>query len=221
MARAAILWTGGKDSALALAAVAQRHEPALLVTFVPDPPRPFLAHPLDLVAVQALAVGLPHRAVPVREPYAAGYEAAIAGLAREGIEVLVSGDIDRVAGQPNWIEERARGLVATERPLWGADRPALLHRLLAEGWDVVCTLAYDEHFAPTIAGRRFDGALVGELSARHGAGGFDACGENGEYHSAVLDGPLLHHPVELLAPRVVAGDGHHRLEFAGVRLGAR
>src|SRR6187399_1608364 len=70
--KSAVLWTGGKDSALAL------HRSAglgvtELVTFVP-PDAHFQAHDLELMAWQARALGLPHRRVVVGLPYQEGYE---------------------------------------------------------------------------------------------------------------------------------------------------
>lgn len=180
MSGVALLWTGGKGSALALDRT--RHRVDRLVTFVPVPERPFLAHPLGLVAAQAEALGLPHARVPVLELYAAGYEAAIDGLVAQGVHTLVTGDIDRVAGHGNWIEQRARGRCAVEAPLWQADRLPLL----------------------------------AAFSARHGQQGFDAAGENGEYHSATLRAPGFRHALQLQRPRVLVGDGFHHLAFDGV-----
>ena len=109
--RAAVLWTGGKDSALAL------HEAQIagcsvrcLVTFAPPQPA-FLAHPLSIMALQAQALALPHLVWPVREPFADDYEAGVRWLKEtRGIDTVITGDIAEVAGHPNWIRERATRL---------------------------------------------------------------------------------------------------------------
>ena len=214
---AAILWTGGKDSCLAWLAVRERLDVRCLATFVPDPPRPFRAHPLETMRAQAAALGLPHRELPVGEPYEASYEAGIDALAADGTRVLVTGDIDRVDGHPNWIVERARDHVAVERPLWELDREAVLRRLLAERLRVVITLARTDSPAAAFVGREFDAALVDELLALHGRDGFDACGENGEYHTCVLDAPGFARPLELTDTRVVDDGAFRRLVIGGVR----
>src|ERR1051326_5217249 len=79
-ALAAVLWTGGKDSALAM------HEAQLagcsvrcLATFAPPEPA-FLAHPLAIIKLQAQALGLPHFVWPVREPFHESYEAGLRWL---------------------------------------------------------------------------------------------------------------------------------------------
>jgi len=213
---AAVLWTGGKDSALALHRARQQFHIACLVTFVPDPPRPFLAHPVECMRAQAAALGLEHRTVPVAEPLAPAYERAIAALAAEGIGTLITGDMDRIEGHDNWIVERAAGLVDVARPLWHADRADTLRELLDVGLRAVCTLARDEAFEQSIVGRTLDAPLVEALIRRHGTGGFDACGENGEYHTCVLDGPGFSHALRLDGARVETGDGFTHLVFDAI-----
>ncbi|HEY0469644.1 MAG TPA: hypothetical protein VGC79_35885, partial [Polyangiaceae bacterium] len=87
----ALLWTGGKDSALALHRCAGSGVREL-VTFVP-PEAHFLAHDLELMGWQARALGLPQRRVVVGFPYQQGYERALAELLASGIERVVTGDI--------------------------------------------------------------------------------------------------------------------------------
>src|SRR5579875_2179050 len=101
MKPAAVLWTGGKDSALALhAAAAHGCEARCLVTFAPPEPD-FLAHPLPVMALQARSLGLPHRVLTVAKPFETGYEAALRTLRDEaGIECVVTGDIAAVDGRP-------------------------------------------------------------------------------------------------------------------------
>src|SRR5581483_8991573 len=101
MQNAAMLWTGGKDSALAL------HEAVLydcrvrcLVTFAPTDPD-FLAHPLAFIKLQAQALNLPHHVLSIQEPFAQGYETALAQLRDEmNIDAVITGDIAEVAGSP-------------------------------------------------------------------------------------------------------------------------
>ncbi|MEM6672296.1 MAG: hypothetical protein AAF726_05600 [Planctomycetota bacterium] len=219
MRNAAVLWTGGKDSYLSLLDVRERMSVTRLVTFAPDPPRPFLAHPLETMAAQASALRIEHEVARLRGPVAEAYEKAIDDLAERGIEVLVTGDMDRVAGHDSWIEERARDRVEVERPLWGADRIGVLRRLIAKHVDVVCTLSRKDAFDEPIVGRRFDAALVDELAQRHGRDGFDACGENGEYHTCVVGGPGFAEPLRFTGVRVAETDEFHHIAFDGVERG--
>jgi diphthamide synthase (EF-2-diphthine--ammonia ligase) len=104
--RAMVLWTGGKDSSLAFyKAKAAGYDIVGLVTFVPLDGE-FLAHPLSFMKYQAEALGVPHYAVEIREPFKASYEQAISSLKEKyDIDTLVTGDIAEVDGLPNWSSE--------------------------------------------------------------------------------------------------------------------
>ena len=125
--RVAALWTGGKDCALACEHVREAGLVVdLLVTFAP-PDAAFRAHPLPVLAAQAASLGLEHRIVLLEPPYDASYRRAFEALAAEGVTHIVTGDIDRVDGQPNWVRECADGLaLEVLTPLWESDREALL-----------------------------------------------------------------------------------------------
>ncbi len=108
---AAMLWTGGKDSALAMYHAQQAgYNIRCLATFAPLHAT-FLAHPLDFIAMQAAALALPHYVLPVSEPFDEGYEYSLQWLKEKtGIDSVVTGDIDAVDGKPNWVRERCRSL---------------------------------------------------------------------------------------------------------------
>jgi len=77
---AAMLWTGGKDSALALyEALQSGWRVCCLVTFAPPEPK-FLAHPLAFIQLQAKALELPHYVFSIHDPFAQSYETALGGL---------------------------------------------------------------------------------------------------------------------------------------------
>ncbi|MDE0400907.1 MAG: hypothetical protein OXL96_24195 [Candidatus Poribacteria bacterium] len=197
--KAAVLWTGGKDSALALQVSLNLHDIRRLVCFVPADNRQFLAHPTQLMELQAQKSGMPIEFVPISEPYKQSYRQQIETIRDTGIEMLITGDISTVGGMPNWIEEVAEGLVDVHKPLWELDRHAILDTLISDKFKVICSLAYKKHFHPTIVGRYFDAELISELKQLP----IDACGEQGEYHTWVLDAPFFKEPVELKGTRII------------------
>lgn len=218
---AAVLWTGGKDSALAAWRVRESLDVLQLVTFVPDPPREFHAHPLSLIQAQAQAIGLPHQSISITQPYKEGYESAITQLVDQGVEVLVTGDIDRVGGEPNYVAERARGICEVQMPLWQQDRKQLLLELQQLGFEMVCTLAWMKFFDQSPVGKPVDEAGFFNLVKESIQSDYDLCGENGEYHSAALNGPQFQYPLRLKDVSIRQNDGawgaYEHLCFSGIK----
>ncbi len=209
MKKAAVLWTGGKDSALAFQVSLNLYDIRRLVCFVPAGNRQFYAHPTELMEIQAQKIEIPIEFVPISEPYKLSYRQQIERLRNSGIEVLITGDISTVDGMPNWIEEVAVGLVAVHKPLWELDRHAILDTLIFNEFKVICSLAYKKHFQPTIAGRYLDAELISELKQLP----IDTCGEQGEYHTWVLDAPFFKEPVQLEGTRVIDADEYCYLTY--------
>lgn len=208
MTRAAALWTGGKDCSLALLeARAAGFGVRELVTFAPPAPV-FLAHPLPFLRRQAEAMGLRHRTFEVGPEAATGYARAFEALRREGIAALVTGDIAEVAGHPNWVREVSRDTgLEVHTPLWGRDRRALLADLLRSGLKAVFSLVKKPWFAPSWVGRALDERAVDDMAAITAKPVLDLCGENGEYHSLVLDGPVFREGLRLAPFKVLEKDG--------------
>ena len=199
MMKAAVLWTGGKDSALALHASLNLYNIKKLICFVPADNRQFYAHPTQLMVLQARKIDVPIEFVPIVKPYKLSYRQQIETIRDNGIEMLITGDISTVGGMPNWIDEVATGLVGVEKPLWELDRGAILDTLASNQFEVVCSLAYKKYFQTTIVGRYLDLELISQLKQLP----IDPCGEQGEYHTWVLDAPFFKAPVQLEGTRIV------------------
>ena len=149
--------------------------------------------------LQARKIGIPMQFVPIAEPYKLSYRQQIETIRDEGIEVLITGDISTVGGMPNWIDEVATGLVGVDKPLWELDRCGILDTLISNKFEVICSLSYKKYFQRTITGRYLDSELISELKRLP----IDPCGEQGEYHTWVLDAPFFKAPVQLENTRIV------------------
>jgi diphthine-ammonia ligase len=194
---AAMLWSGGKDSALALHE-ARRHgyRVVCLATFVP-PQANFLAHPLGFIKLQAQALRLPHYVLPIREPYEQGYELALSELHEAmGVNHVITGDIAEVAGNPNWIRQRSRAThMEAHTPLWGRDRERLLWQILNNGFSTLFSCVKSRWLSEDWVGRELSDAAIADLCKVRERTGLDLCGEEGEYHTLVTDGPGFSHRI--------------------------
>jgi uncharacterized protein (TIGR00290 family) len=148
----------------------------------------------DVLAAQAACLGLD--LVTGRgswQTYEAGYQAALAEVGRHDITHVIFGDI---AGETNReFPERvcqAAGLVAVE-PLWGEPTPDLFREFVATGAEARMVTVRDGRLDAGWLGRRLTLDLLPEFVALD----IDACGEYGEYHTVVLNGPLFARPLDV------------------------
>jgi uncharacterized protein (TIGR00290 family) len=193
-------WSGGKDSMLALhrALNAGYRVEALLAMFdeTGDRSRSH-ALPPALMQAQADALGIP---LVMRRASWTDYEAVftdqLRAFAAQGITHGLFGDID-LQPHRDWEEKvcAAAGIEAV-LPLWHEPRRRLVDECLALGYRarVVCV---DARFLDnSFCAREFDAEFIADLPAE-----VDACGENGEFHTFVFDGPRFARPVahELVA----------------------
>jgi len=196
--RVAVSWSGGKESCLAYhRAVTQGHEVDFLLTFILND-WPSLCHPISMMRLQSEALGIRHLTFKVREPYMDGYRNVIANLAREeGIQGIVTGDI-WIDDHRRWIENVCSGLsVIPIMPLWGNRAAQLLDEVVSDGFKPVFTCVKEPWFDEKWLSRRLDRECIEKLEDLHRKFGIDLCGENGEYHTMVLDGPMFREAIRI------------------------
>jgi uncharacterized protein (TIGR00290 family) len=208
-------WSGGKDSALALHEAAQAGAvPQLLVSMMIESGERSRSHGLrrGLLQAQAEALGLP---ICFGAASWAGYEEElrrqlVIAVAERGTAVGVFGDID-VSPHRAWVERVcAEAGARASLPLWQRDRRQLMHQLLEAGFEAVIVAVRDAVLPPDLLGRAIDPDLVDEIAAA----GSDAAGENGEYHSVVVDGPLFRRRLAIEVGEVSLRDGVWFLDLA-------
>lgn len=187
------LWTGGKDSCFALyEALSLGYQITSLITFTPPRPQ-FRAHPLHVMKYQAETLQLPHSTVEITEPFEDGYRLAFQVLKKQfGVSAVITGDIDEIQGHPNWIREYAAANdIETVTPLWKRNRSGLLEKLMVNNFKVIFSCVKRPWFDGDWLGTELNAGTVDRLHRLHEATGIDVCGENGEYHTIVLDCPLF------------------------------
>ena len=191
--KVAVLWSGGKDSALAChKAIEAGYDVVFILTFIWE--KPSLAHSLDLVKLQSKALQIPFFWAKVTQPYFESYRETIAELKEDfGITALVTGDIsyvDRFHG--NWVDDVCKGLgVEVIKPLWEQDRSLILQELISNGFSVVFSCAKQPWLDASWIGVKLSPQTFKNLQELNEKFRMDMCGEMGEYHTMTLDGPLF------------------------------
>lgn len=205
-------WSGGKDSCLALHRAMKAGRPMKLFTMLDETGLHSRSHrlPASLLDAQAAALGLPRETRTASwGDYEAGFVSALGEFKAEGAEAAVFGDID-IEEHGRWEEKvcAEAGLRAC-LPLWKEDRRALMEEFLGLGFRAIIVVVNEKMLDPAFLGRELSAGLMAELE-RAGA---DVCGENGEYHTAVLDGPIFRRPVAVRRTRVLRHNGYGFLDL--------
>lgn len=191
MCKAVVSYSGGKDSILALErAITQGYRiEALLVTFDVRTGRSFFHNlPLGLLKEVGRCLELPFKAVDSQgEDYRERFAAVLESFKRSGTEVCVFGDID-IEEHRSWCRSLCDevGLKAVF-PLWGEKREDLVREIISKGYRCVLQKVRKSCFDKTVLGLPLTEELIEGMKAKN----IDVCGENGEYHTFVVDGPLF------------------------------
>lgn len=192
-----VSWSGGKDGALAAYRARQQgHYLACLLNCATEDGGRVRSHglPASVVALQARAMEIP--LIQIRtswEDYEANFKERVRRLKASGIEGGVFGDMD-LEEHREWVERVCAEVgVRPLLPLWKADPWALLEEFWGAGFQAIVVAT---RLSPAFVGRPLDRALVTEMVAL----GAHPCGERGEYHTLVTDGPLFRRPLRVELP---------------------
>lgn len=186
----------GKDSTLALhKMIEQGNEPvALIVMFNQEAERSYF-HGADakLLKKYEEALQLPLIMVPTDgNDYHLAMEKALRQAKTIGAEAACFGDID-IEGNRKWSEERCinTGLESIF-PLWHKGREENVHEIIELGYKCVIKSINNTKIPKALLGKVIDQEAVAVMETC----GIDICGENGEYHTLTVDGPIFKKPLE-------------------------
>jgi diphthine-ammonia ligase len=190
-------WSGGKDSCFALMqAAAQGHTPVVLVNMMNENGAISRSHALTegILQQQAAAIGLPIINKPASWQQ---YESVFIETLQQvklnyDVAAMVFGDID-LQPHRDWEEKvcATTGLQAL-LPIWQLDRKNSVMQMLNAGIKTIIT-ACNSTMGETFLGRILDEPLVQQLEEI----GVDVCGENGEFHTVVIEAPLFKKSIQL------------------------
>lgn len=188
-------WSGGKDSALALYEIQQspQHNIAALLTTVTEEYQRISMHGVReiLLDLQTHSLGLPVEKIPItknatNEKYEASMKKTLACYQRQGVSAVVFGDIFlqdlRDYRERNLSTIGMKGIF----PLWKKNTTELSRRFIRLGFKAVITCIDSQALDRKFVGRYYDEHFLSELPPA-----VDPCGEHGEFHSFVFDGPIF------------------------------
>lgn len=190
-------WSGGKDSALAFyEAVQAGGEPKMLLTMFEEGGEHSKSHalPYEILAAQADRIGV---SLMTKNASWTSYESrfieALNEIKQHGIINGVFGDIDLV-DHLNWVQSICRKAeVTAEHPLWNWPRDMVLKKVIDVGFEAYIVVVDSKRLSPSFLGKKLTHELVEELREI----GVDPCGESGEFHTLVVDGPIFSSPVPI------------------------
>ena len=210
-------WSGGKDSCFACyQAKVSRLEVRYLVNMVTEDGKRSWTHGLstELLQMQSQAVGIPliQRRTTMAD-YEVKFKDTLLALKQGGIEGGVFGDID-LEQHRQWIEGVCQQADITPHlPLWGQSQKKILSDFIALGLEAVVVVARADLFGEEWLGRRIDLDFLSHLSELKRTNDIQLCGEAGEYHTFVTDGPLFKQRIEILETSKVLREGRWFLEI--------
>lgn len=209
-------WSGGKDSALAFYLAAQNGwEPKFLLTMFEEGGQQSKSHalPYEVIAAQARNMGVPLVIQSASwETYERQFKEALNEMKRSGITHGVFGDIDLI-DHLEWVRNvcQSAGLIA-EHPLWNWPRETVLMEFIDSGFEAYIIVVDTTRMSKEFLGKKITHELVRELKRS----GIDPCGESGEFHTIVVNGPIFSAPVSIKFEEIVE---HEQYAFLKLVLG--
>lgn len=210
--KALISWSSGKDSAFALHEIRRSGEFDVVgaLTTVTETFERVSIHGVrqEILQAQLDAAGLPPRIVPIPYPcpneiYESRMGEAVAQAVRDGITHMIFGDLF-LADIRAYREQKLAGTGITPVfPLWERPTRLLAQAMIDSGLEAYLATVDLKHLPAEFAGRKFDAALLADLPD-----GVDPCGENGEFHTCVVAGPMFSRRLDVVTGERVERDGY-------------
>lgn len=200
-------WSGGKDSSLCLyhALKDERFDIQYLLTTVNGKNKRVSMHGVseNLLDEQAKSIGLPIRKIylpeyPGMEEYDTIISTELEMAKDQGIEISIFGDIFLEDLRTYREKQLAKKRFKAEFPLWKRDTKEIAKEFIDLGFKTIIVSVDSRYLDKSFAGRIFDESFLTDLPAN-----VDPCGENGEFHSFVFDGPIFKNLIQFEKGEIV------------------
>jgi uncharacterized protein (TIGR00290 family) len=200
-------WSGGKDSAFSLYEILQQqqYEIMCLLTSVNEQYQRISMHGVrvELLERQTKSIGLPliklqMPEMPTMEVYENIMEVALKDLKSKGATASIFGDIF-LEDLRKYREDKLKMLdLKGVFPLWKISTAQLIREFIDAGFKTIITCVSEKYLDKSFAGRMIDKDFLKDLP-----GNIDPCGENGEFHTFVFDGPIFQKPIAFETGEIV------------------
>lgn len=206
--KAFVSWSGGKESSLSLYRVirCENIKVVYLLNMLSEDGKTSRSHGIssELLRAQAGAIGIPIiQRETSWERYEEEFKKAINDLKKEGINAGVFGDID-LQEHRDWVERIcSKTRIIPVLPLWNEEKEKILKEFLNSGFKAIVCSTNVSFLGKEWLGREINNDFIKDLKALDN---IDLCGERGEYHSFVYDGPIFKKPFKfLLGEKILNG----------------
>ena len=213
--KVAASWSGGKDSCFACyKAIQEGYDVAqLLIMMSNQTTSNFHMINSELLDAQSQAVGMQLiKWVTAPHNYEQEFKKALLQMKAKGVEGIVTGDVYDVAlHEAGWLDRMcSEAGLKPVKPLWHRDTGQIINEFINVGFKATVVRVKNEVLGLEWLGRQVNHEFVDDLAK---LGTVDPCGERGEFHTFVTDGPLFKRAIELLETEKTTLNGYGRLEI--------
>ena len=212
-------WSGGKDSCLACyKAIKSGYQVRYLLNFISNEYKRCCFHGIEanLINLQAELIGIPliqKEVTPDMEKYETEFKEAVSEIKIKGIQGMVFGDV-YLEEHKNWVERVCKDLeIVPIEPLWNNSPLKVVEEFIDLGFKAIVVSCKADLLGKDFIGRFLDKDLLQELTMRN----ICPCGENGEFHTLVIDGPLFKRRIEILESEPILKEGFWKHWFLDIR----
>lgn len=211
-------WSGGKDSCLACyKALRQGYDVKYLLNFISRESKRGCFHGIEsgLMKLQAELIGIPlvqKETTADMKKYEEEFKEAVTGLKKHRVTHMVFGDIF-LLDQVNWVERVCKDIDITPiEPLWNNKPENIVEEFVNLGFKAII-VSCQEKLGREFIGRTITSDLIAELKAKNSC----PCGENGEFHTLVIDGPIFKRAIRIIKSEPILKEGFWKHWFLDIK----